>query len=342
MSVWQTLATQFHFEYDAADNAVVSAPSAEGATRIVPLVHQRIVSVAGPDAEKFLQGQLTCHMGEVTQLGSRLGAHCNIKGAMLSLFRVIQAEPQHFWLRAHHSSADSALQHLKKYIVFSKAQANDEQDALIGFGLMGPGAGSLAEKLCETVPTETDKCVSAGSLRIVKVPGERFEVWLPASDAESLLSKLSALAPLGTTEQWLLSEIQAGVPDLREQTLETFIPQMTNLQALKGVSFNKGCYTGQEIVTRLQHRGKLTKPMYLLASKSDQSVVPGSKINSSEKADVGDVLLSSRDAQGSLWMLAVVNKAQADSYPLSLADGTGLEIHTLPYTLDPALFEAKR
>lgn len=342
MSVWQTLAAQFNFTIDTEQQTVTQTSTATGATRIIPLVHQRIIRVAGPDAEKFLQGQLTCHLNEVTQLGSRLGAHCNIKGAMLSLFRVIHADPQEYWLRAHHSSADSALQHLKKYIVFSKAQASDEQDTLVGFGLTGPGANSLAEKLCETAPTETDKCVSASALRIIKVPGERFEVWMPANDAESTLRKLIDLAPLGTTEQWLLGDIQAGIPDLRAPTLETFIPQMTNLQALKGVSFNKGCYTGQEIVTRLQHRGKLTKPMYLLSANTAAVPLPGSTLNSADKDDVGQVVLAARDESEHVWLLAVINKAQADSHPLSLADGTPVTIQPLPYTLDPALFEAKR
>lgn len=343
MSAWNKLSETFGFTFDPESNAITHTPAAESQTRIVPLVQQRVISVIGPDAEKFLQGQLTCNMAEAIQLGSRLGAHCNIKGSMIALYRTISVEGG-FWLRLHHESAEAALKNLRKYIVFSKAEALDESNNILGLGLIGPGAASLVEKICDLVPTETDKVVSAGQIRVVKVPGERYEVWLPADQIEAILKQLHELAPFGTTQDWLLSEIQAGIPDLRVATQEAFIPQMTNLQALKGVSFNKGCYTGQEIVTRLQHRGKLTKPMYLAKVTTDTTPEVGSNLHSSEKENVGTVLLAAPSGEQQVTLLAVINKTQADEHTIHLntPQGPTLEIQSLPYELDPELFEAKR
>lgn len=178
----------------------------------------------------------------------------------------------------------------------------------------------------------------------VKVPGNRYELWLPLSKAQATLEQLIRLAPLGTTQDWIRAEIKAAIPDLREATLETFIPQMTNLQALKGVSFNKGCYTGQEIVTRLQHRGKLTKPMYLALVKTNTLPNAGDQLHSADKSNVGQIVLASWTGHDEVILLAVINKTQADesSIHLASADGPELTFLPLPYELDPELFTSKR
>ena len=59
------------------------------------------------------------------------------------------------------------------------------------------------------------------------------------------------------SERWHLADIQAGLPMIYANTSEKFLPHYINLPALGGVSFNKGCYTGQEIIARMQHRGTL-------------------------------------------------------------------------------------
>ncbi|HBT58772.1 MAG TPA: folate-binding protein YgfZ, partial [Pseudomonas sp.] len=64
--------------------------------------------------------------------------------------------------------------------------------------------------------------------------------------------------------QWQLQRIRSGVGQVSDETREHFIPQMLNLQQLGGVSFRKGCYTGQEIVARMQYLGKLKRRMYRL------------------------------------------------------------------------------
>jgi len=347
MNQWTTLLAPYNVTLSDDQRIVISTSEVDSNTRIVPLTHQRSISVLGPDAEKFLQGQLTCDMREVSANGSRLGAHCTIKGSMIALYRLIAVEGG-FLLRLHHEAFDLGLQTLKKYIMFSKAEAVDESENWLGFGLLGPGADALVEQLLEGNPLEVDCTVKTGNLIAVKVPvadsepGNRYELWVPAEDAEAVLKKLTDRAPLGTTNDWLLTEVDAGIPEVDAHTQETFIPQMTNLQALKGVSFTKGCYTGQEIVTRLQHRGKLNKPMYLLSAETDTLPTSGDAINTATKDNIGQIVSVARADQNTVHLLAVITKSQADEHPLALADGTPLTLRPLPYELDPELFVAKR
>ena len=57
-----------------------------------------LLKVSGQDAKKLLQGQLTCHVDEITTMQHRLGAHCNQQGRVISLFRLFQLEGEYFLL----------------------------------------------------------------------------------------------------------------------------------------------------------------------------------------------------------------------------------------------------
>ncbi len=136
---------------------------------------------------------------------------------------------------------------------------------------------------------------------------------------------------------------------LSADSLESYIPQMLNLQAVDGISFNKGCYTGQEIVARLQFRGKLKKLMYAATISADDlgadtlgndPVTAGSTLFSSAGRSVGKVLSWVHEGEGVL-LQAVVNKSAADAGDLHLhrADGAAVTLLPLPYSIDPELFE---
>ncbi len=325
-------------QLNADQNAIESACNTS--TQVIPLIHQRVLAITGPDAKSFLQGQLTCDLDTVMERGSALGAHCNIKGHMLSLFRVLKAADDQLWLRMHHSLFDTATANLKKYMIFSKAEAKEVSNEVAGIGITGPGAQALIENLFENCPSEDNGILSLSNGIVVRVPGNRFEIWLETAALCDLLKKLPDEVSIGSTDSWLLSEIDAGIPDLRAETQEAFIPQMTNLQVFDGVSFRKGCYTGQEIVTRLQHRGQLRKPMYLAEICSDIAPQPGTKINSEVRSNMGEVVFSAPIAEGRYRLLAVITKKEADTKTLSIGDNT-LTLLERPYELDPKLFEPK-
>ncbi|MBV0934109.1 CAF17-like 4Fe-4S cluster assembly/insertion protein YgfZ [Marinobacterium weihaiense] len=314
------------------NDAVSAAPTHDRPMTLVPLTDAAIIRVAGADAQRFLQGQLSCDLADVDRRGSLPGAHCNIKGHMHSLYQVIHAGPDCYWLRTRRDMTADALTLLKKYIIFSKAEAELSND-LLGFGLIGTGAAALAEQLSEH--TDTAAVVHADGLA---------EVWCGAEVLEALLTQVSQQAGLGTRNDWELANVNAAIPELFPATREAFIPQMVNLQVFDGVSFTKGCYTGQEIVTRLQHRGQLKRPMYLAEVAADTCPAAGTTLASGNKDNVGKIVRSATCAAGRYRVLAVIVKDQAEQQTIRLETSTGpvLTLATLPYELDPQLFESKR
>lgn len=329
---WVNRLKQPGFELEG--DKLIKVPSSEHSTHYVPLTDYSIISVSGPDAHKFLQGQLSCDLSEVDRLGALPGAHCNIKGHMHSLYQVMRASETGYWLRIRTDMADNALALLKKYIIFSKAEARIEEN-LVGIGLHGPDAPRIGDQLSTSF--------GIAHLLVIDRPGARRECWFESRLMPQVLELVEQKASPAQRNDWEVLEIEAAIPELAPATSEAFIPQMTNLQALNGVSFSKGCYTGQEIVTRLQHRGQLKKPMYLAEIKGPLAPQPGDTLASVQKDNVGQVVRAAQ-IKGGFVMLAVIVKDQADSETLYLGDTSGpeLKILPLPYELDPALFTSKR
>ncbi|WP_067865900.1 CAF17-like 4Fe-4S cluster assembly/insertion protein YgfZ [Neptuniibacter marinus] len=309
-------------------------------TQVIPLIHQRVLSIKGPETEKFLQGQLSCDVNNAFKTGSSLGSHCNIKGHMLSLFRLLKAGSEEAWLRMSQDIFESATANLQKYMIFSKAEAQAISHTISGIGLVGPGAQTLIERWFGNSPSETNSIISLSNGLIVRVPGDRFEIWMDDDAVTEIVRQLPEEVGIGSTNDWILSEIDAGIPDLRAETQEAFIPQMTNFQVFAGISFTKGCYTGQEIITRLQHRGQLKKPMYLAEVSTDQEPQVGETISAPNKPNAGRVVLSAQCGENRYRILAVIVKNLAEEGALSLHN-QAVELKTLPYTLDPKLFLPK-
>ena len=120
------------------------------------------------------------------------------------------------------------------------------------------------------------------------------------------------------------------------QTRELFIPQMLNLQAVGGVSFKKGCYTGQEIVARMQYLGKLKRRLYRLSLETAELPEPGTPLFSpSHNSAIGEVVIAAK-ADQSIELLAVLQAEAADSGDVRLGtlEGPGLHLLDLPYPLD--------
>ncbi|WP_299205236.1 folate-binding protein YgfZ [uncultured Amphritea sp.] len=339
---WLDTLNALGVQVDALGNCQVSAANnRDTAVTITPLTHLGLFDVVGPDAEKFLQGQLSCDVQKVSAGKSLLGSHCNIKGSMISLSRLMPVEGG-FWLRTERSILDAAMANLKKYMIFSKAQSQNHSDEIVGLGISGEQASALLTAQGFSIPAASGDTTIVKDGVLIRVPGDRFELWLPAAEAETLLTSLIKTASLADTDSWKLAEIRNGIPSLQTETLETFIPQMTNLQVFEGVSFSKGCYTGQEVITRLQHRGKLNRPMYRLAFTADQAPAPGTAINTPDRAGVGTVVSAAMNADTEGELLAVILKTSVDddSTILTLENSDQpLERLTLPYALDPELFE---
>ncbi|MGZ0785020.1 CAF17-like 4Fe-4S cluster assembly/insertion protein YgfZ [Pseudomonas saponiphila] len=298
-----------------------------------PLSHEGVLAVRGPDASKFLQGQLTCNLNYLSDSQSSLGARCNQKGRMQSSFRIL-VQGDGCLLAMASELLEPQLADLKKYAVFSKAKLSDESANWVRFGLAG-GDATLSGLGLE-LPQEDGAVVRSDDLIAIRVSSDRAELWAPAEQAEHLARQLAAQLPEGELNQWLLGQIRAGLGQVMAQTRELFIPQMLNLQAVGGVSFKKGCYTGQEIVARMQYLGKLKRRLYRLALPTGELPVPGTPLFSpTHGSAIGEVVLAAR-ATDQVELLAVLQAEAVEDGNLHLGalEGPSLHLLDLPYQLD--------
>lgn len=298
-----------------------------------PLTHEGVLAVRGPDASKFLQGQLTCNLNYLSDSQSSLGARCNQKGRMQSSFRIL-LEGDGCLLAMARELIEPQLADLKKYAVFSKAKLADESVSWARFGLAD--AQAALNGLGLELPEEDGAVARADGLIALRVSSQRAELWVPAERAASLRQHLATQLPEGELNQWLLGQVRAGLGQVMPETRELFIPQMLNLQAVGGVSFKKGCYTGQEIVARMQYLGKLKRRLYRLALPGDALPVPGTALFApSHNSAIGEVVLAARTQQG-VELLAVLQAEAVEGGELHLEtlEGPTLQLLDLPYQLD--------
>ncbi|MBA1203430.1 folate-binding protein YgfZ [Pseudomonas capeferrum] len=297
------------------------------------LSHEGILAVRGSDAGKFLQGQLTCNLNYLDQAHAGLGARCMVKGRMQSSFRIVP-EDNGFLLAMASELLEPQLADLKKYAVFSKATLTDESQAWIRFGLQQ--GDTALQALGLSVPQADGNTCRHEGLIAIRASAERVELWAPVEQAEAVREHLAGHLTEGTLNDWLLGQVRAGIGQVMGPTRELFIPQMINLQAVGGVSFKKGCYTGQEIVARMQYLGKLKRRQYRLSLEHDQVPAPGSEIFSPVHASsVGEVVIAASTGQG-CELLAVLSAdaVEDDNLHLGSLEGPRLTLLSLPYELD--------
>ncbi|MFL1494400.1 CAF17-like 4Fe-4S cluster assembly/insertion protein YgfZ [Pseudomonas antarctica] len=298
-----------------------------------PLLHEGILAVRGSDAAKFLQGQLTCNLNYLSDTQASLGARCTQKGRMQSSFRIL-LQGDGVLLAMATELLEPQLVDLKKYAVFSKSKLTDESAVWARFGLWNADQALAALGL--ELPAETDSVVRTEAMIAIRVSPGRAELWICAEQAETLRNQLAAQLQQADLNDWLLGQIRAGIGQVMPQTRELFIPQMLNLQAVGGVSFKKGCYTGQEIVARMQYLGKLKRRLYRLSLNATELPEPGTPLFApSHNSAIGEVVIAAK-ADQSVELLAVLQAEAADSGDVHLGtlEGPGLHLLDLPYLLD--------
>jgi folate-binding protein YgfZ len=235
---------------------------------------------------------------------------------------------------------EGAVQALAKYIVFSKAEITNLSEHYCGIGLQGAEADALIATYFGQTPPNQNALVHKDQSFAINLGHERFECWLPTEDAIKFWRAAAAQCQIGSAEQWTLSNIADGIPEIHPETADTFIPQMLNLQLTGGVSFNKGCYTGQEVVARMEFRGKLKRPMYRISfplAEGEALPEPGAPLYKLEKdQSIGNIVMAARKdkEQGEALAVLTRSEAEADNAYLDLNKTKKLGILKLPYAIN--------
>ncbi|MET0042691.1 MAG: folate-binding protein YgfZ [Candidatus Thiodiazotropha sp. 6PLUC3] len=299
------------------------------------LSHLGLIRISGEDAETYLQGQLTNDVRKVTNQHSNLAGWCNAKGRMLANFRCFRRADDYF-LQTPLENVPSVMQRQGMYVLRAKVTLSDVSDELIRIGLTGDCSDALLQPFFEDVPEQPNDVMQQGELTLIHLPGSkpRFEVIGPANLLQEIWQTAEGQAQTGNRDFWALQEIRAGIPTIYQETKEAFVPQMTNMQLIDGVSFTKGCYTGQEVVARMQYLGKLKRRMYLAHVDTSTEPQPGDELYAKQSTSgqgTGKVVEAQANGDG-YDLLAVIEIASAEEGQVLLGEqGPALEILNLPY-----------
>lgn len=302
---------------------------------LTDLSHFGLIQVEGEDAMTFLQGQLTNDMREVNASHSNLAGWCTAKGRMLYSFRVMRRDSAYL-LQLPMAFVEAALKRLRMYVMRSKVQIEDASSRWARCGITGDCAVEVLQKHLGNLPDKANGAVRHGETLLIRMPGDipRFELIGPSAELGKIWLELEANAAHLGPDFWALQEIRAGIPTVLPETAEAFVPQMTNMQLIDGVSFTKGCYTGQEVVARMQYLGKLKRRMYLAHVGPDAAPKPGDELvaaGSTSGQGAGKVVDARRSADG-YDLLAVIEVASAEVDEVRLGEnGPILELRELPY-----------
>ncbi|WP_250462993.1 YgfZ/GcvT domain-containing protein [Microbulbifer litoralis] len=296
------------------------------------------VSVTGPDSQKFLQGQLTCDLVTLPDGSATLGAHCNPKGRAISVFSASKVSPEKIFLRLPRDLASTAREALAKYAVFFKSELADISGQYRWLGLQGKGATGHTARLLGL------EGLTAGHVKEFDCNGEsalaealserQVALLVPAQSAADLWQRLAREASPAGYDHWLQLQVEAGIPQLHGAASELFIPQMLNLHLLGGVSFKKGCYTGQEVVARMQYRGAAKRRLYRARCESGELPEVAQDILGESGKSIGNLVDACRSERG-IELLAVLTIAKvAADEKLALSDGRSLKLQELPYDVE--------
>lgn len=305
------------------------------------LSHLGLIRASGNEVRSFLQGQLTNDVNLVTETLAQLSSYCSPKGRMLGSFWIMQRGDD-LLLQMPRERLPAVLKRLQMFVLRAKVTLEDASDTLVRFGI----AGTCAEASLPFAPAEAKATLTHDGITVLRLPGDRprFEVIAPAAAAQAVWSKCAKDAMRVEPNFWALLDIRAGIPTVFEDTVEAFVPQMANLQLIGGVSFTKGCYTGQEVVARMQYLGKLKRRMYRARIDSAERPLPGTELYSASSESgqgAGRVVDSATAPDGGYEALVVlqISSAEADDVRLVDASGPVVELLDLPYAF-PAADEA--
>ena len=309
--------------------------AARSASVLALLSHLGVLQFSGEDAETFLQAQLSCDVSKVGLRSSAYGAYCSPKGRMLANF-LLWREEAGFFMALSRDIAAAVQRNISRFVLRSKVKVTNASDTIVLAGAAGPQAeGALRGLFSELpkMPNEVSRDSDAGT--VIRLKDSRFVLSLAPSAASALQRRLAGPLQFVDARAWRWLDIRNGLPWVTEATQDRLVPQMANFELIGGVSFDKGCYPGQEVVARTQHLGKLKRRMFL--ANVTAPAAAGDDLYSEDLGDQASGMVVNAEASpdGGHDLLAVVQTASRENSTVHLKSLTGpaLRFSPLPYAV---------
>ncbi len=231
-----------------------------------PLPYIGLLRFAGSDAHSFLQGQVSHDTRRLSAGAPLLAAYSSAQGRVVAVLHllphtsgVIALLPRELVL--------PTLERLRKFVLRAKVAMEDLTQE---FGVVGEHGAPALRASGLGLPDADSGYVEHDGIGVARISADPSRYWV-IGPAASLAEH--GLAPdncggSGSLErierEWRLADIRAGLPQVYAATSEMFVAQMLNLDLIDGISFTKGCFTGQEIIARTQHLGRIKRRMFRL------------------------------------------------------------------------------
>lgn len=277
--------------------------------RFIPsLPSLALIEVSGADAPEFLHGQFTNDVLGLEDGKATLSAWCNPKGRVIATFLLCRCSNDRYWLALPQSLTTAFLRRLKLYVLRASVHIAVADEALTLAGLIGAPAGQSC---------------AAGVFPVVSpAAGLNNDLTIVIAGPEALRELRTGAE--GNEQAWDAANIRRGIPWLGGETSERFLPQELNLEALGALSYDKGCYPGQEIIARLRYRGEIKRLLRRATAEGALTPRPGAGLTlPGETKTIGAVIsaVSGPDASELLVVLerAFIKPGQI----LAHADGAG-------------------
>ncbi len=204
----------------------------------------------------FLQGQLTHDTRLLATQGALRAGYLNPQGRVLALIYLLShASGTLAILPSELKQATS--ERLRKFVLRAKVTIDDPGDSLLVAGYHGSDALLRAGL---PIPAEGAICTRRHDISVARVVHDPQRYCLVGPP--QALAGPAGVELVDASADWRRADIAAGLPQVYGATSEAFVAQMLNLDLVDGISFTKGCYTGQEIVARTQHLGRIKRRLF--------------------------------------------------------------------------------
>ena len=332
-------------EYAGSETALVfSDPATEfSALRsgcgVYDLSWRRYFLISGRDRVRWLNGMIS---NNVRDLAAGYGVYAfvlNPQGHIVGDLYIYNRGDD-FVLETDSAQAEKLHSHLKRFIIMDQVEFKPAEE-LTGLGLQGPKAEETLRRAGVEVPPLQPlqlADVQCGSMQTTLVRGDHplspnYELWINPNQAAALWDALlrAGATPVGA-EAVELARIAAGIPRCGQDIRERDLPQETG--QMRGLSFTKGCYIGQEIVERIRARGKLHRGFTGFRIVEGPLPAAGSKVLAGGK-DVGEVtsaaMLPVRENEIAVALGYIRTEAGAPGTVVELGSARA-QVESLPFT----------
>jgi len=259
-----------------------------------------VLRVTGRDSLRYLNARLTNDIRSLEVGNGCLAAALTPKGKVEGLFSVHKFGNEDFFLYCDGGDRAAVVSAFKRYIVADRVAVNDESETTSLFHLIDGFA--LLTQLSIPVLDHPFSHAQAGQITAVRrsrTPAIGYDFFVPRTRRSEIISLITHAAKELSVEEQRKLRIRAGQPMYGSEISDA--NNFSELQLKDAISYSKGCYTGQEVMEKIDSRGKAPRLMKRVVTRGTVHTLPGDIIASidasGKQTPMGEIVSSSIDVE---------------------------------------------